>query len=159
VLTEEKQLSSRGAPGLDQEALALLIESGRFDRHLRRVRDLYRARRDALAEEVATVFGPDRLQGLAAGCHTVLLLPVEVDEDAVVEEARSLGVSVTGLSSYRLTHTPAQPALLLAFGNLSEHQLVRGVHAIAEAVRRSESREGKRSASSRSSARPGAGKP
>jgi len=52
VLTEEKQLSSRGAPGLDQEALALLIESGRFDRHLRRVRDLYRARRDALAEEI-----------------------------------------------------------------------------------------------------------
>ena len=138
VLTEEKQLSSRGAPGLDQEALALLIESGRFDRHLRRVRDLYRARRDALAEEVATVFGPDRLQGLAAGCHTVLLLPLEVDEDAVVEAARSLGVRVTGLRRYRLTHTPAQPALLLAFGNLSEHQLVRGVHAIAEAVRRCE---------------------
>src|SRR3954452_428469 len=138
ALTEEKQLSSRGAPGLDQEALALLIESGRFDRHLRRVRDLYRARRDALAKEVATVFGPDRLQGLAAGCHTVLLLPLEVDEDAVVESARFLGVRVFGLRTYRLTHTPAQPALLLAFGNLSERQLVRGVHAIAEAVRRSE---------------------
>src|SRR3954451_12638157 len=137
-LIEEKQLSSRGAPGLDQEALALLLESGRFDRHLRRVRDLYRARRDALAKEVATVFGPNRLQGLAAGCHTVLLLPRHVDEDSVVEAARSLGVYVTGLRRYRLTHTPAQPALLLAFGNLSEHQLVRGVHAIAEAVRRSE---------------------
>jgi GntR family transcriptional regulator/MocR family aminotransferase len=137
ALTEEKRLSSRGAPGLDQEALALLIESGRFDRHLRRVRDLYRARRDVLAEEVATVFGPDRLQGLAAGCHAVLLLPPGVDEDAVVESTRSLGVRVTGLRRYRLTSTPAQPALLLAFGNLSEHQLVRGVRAIAEAVRRS----------------------
>jgi GntR family transcriptional regulator/MocR family aminotransferase len=140
VLTEEKQLSSRGAPGLDQEALALQVESGRFDRHLRRVRDLYRARRDALAEEVATVFGPGRLQGLAAGCHAVLLLPLEVDEEAVVESARSLGVRVSGLSRYRLTPAPAQPALLLAFGNLSEHQLVRGVHAIAEAVRRSKAR-------------------
>jgi GntR family transcriptional regulator/MocR family aminotransferase len=137
ALTEEKQLSSRGAPGLDQEALALLIESGRFDRHLRRVRDLYRARRDALADTVATVFGADRLQGLAAGCHTVLLLPLHVDEDSVVEAARSQGVRVTGLGHYRLTHTPADPALLLAFGNLSEHQLVHGVHAIAEAVRRS----------------------
>jgi GntR family transcriptional regulator / MocR family aminotransferase len=89
---------------------------------------------------VATVFGPDRLQGLAAGCHSVLLLAPEVDEDAVVESARSLGVGVTGLRRYRLTNTPAQPALLLAFGNLSEHQLVRGVHAIAEAVRRSQAR-------------------
>jgi GntR family transcriptional regulator/MocR family aminotransferase len=137
LLTEEKQLSSRGAPGLDQEALALLVESGRFDRHLRRVRDLYRARRDALTGEVATVFGPDRLQGLAAGCHAVLLLPSEVDEDAVVEAALSLGVRVTGLRRYRLSATPAEPALLLGFGNLSQHQLVRGVHAIAEAVRRS----------------------
>jgi GntR family transcriptional regulator/MocR family aminotransferase len=140
VLIEEKRLSSRGAPGLDQEALALLVESGRYDRHLRRVRDLYRTRRDTLTHEVATVFGPDRLQGLAAGCHTVLLLPLEVDEDAVVESARSLGVHVTGLRHYRLTHTPACPALLLAFGNLSEQQLVRGVHAIAEAVARSGAR-------------------
>ncbi len=67
ALTEEKQLSSRGAPGLDQEALALLIESGRFDRHLRRVRDLYRARRDALAEEVAIVFGAGPSPGTCRG--------------------------------------------------------------------------------------------
>jgi GntR family transcriptional regulator/MocR family aminotransferase len=144
VLTEEKRLSSRGAPGLDQEALALLIESGRFDRHLRRVRDLYRVRRDALTNEVATVFGPDRLQGLAAGCHTVLLLPLDVDEDAVVQTARSLRVRVTGLRHYRLTQTPARPALLLAFGNLSEHQLARGVHTIAEAVQRSKARASRR---------------
>jgi hypothetical protein len=39
-------------------------------------------------------------------------------------------------------HTPAPPALLLAFGNLTEHQLVRGVHAIAEAVRRCEANSG-----------------
>jgi GntR family transcriptional regulator/MocR family aminotransferase len=141
ALTEEKIFSSRGAPGLDQEALALLIESGRFDRHLRRVRDLYRARRDVLSEEVATVFGPDRLQGLVAGCHTVLLLPLEVDEDAVVESARSLGVRVTGLNQYRLTNTSAPPALVLGFGNLSEQQLVRGVHVLAEAVRRTTSRD------------------
>jgi GntR family transcriptional regulator / MocR family aminotransferase len=43
-IVEEQRLSARGAPGLDQEALALLMESGRFDRHLRRVRDTYRAR-------------------------------------------------------------------------------------------------------------------
>ncbi len=156
ALTEAKHLSSRGAPGLDQEALALLVESGRFDRHLRRVRDLYRARRDALAEQVAADFGPDRLQGLAAGCHTVLLLPSDVDEDSVVEAALSLGVRVTGLGHYRLTHTPADPALLLAFGNLSTHQLVRGVHAIAEAVRRSAGPGGGSGASSGSSPRPAA---
>jgi GntR family transcriptional regulator/MocR family aminotransferase len=133
-IIEEKHLGSRGAPGLDQEALALLIESGRFDRHLRRARDVYRSRRDVLAREVEAVFGPDRLHGLAAGCHAVLSLPAGADEAAVVAEALARSVRVSGLDRYRLTPDHDSPALLLSFGNVTEHQLVRGVRAIAEAV-------------------------
>ena len=137
-IIEEKQLSSRGAPALDQEALALLMESGRFDRHLRRVKDVYRARRDVLAAEVAATFGADRLQGLAAGCHALLRLPDGVPEEAVEEAARSLSVNVNGLRRYRLDGADAQaPGLVLGFGNVTEHQIRRGVRALAEAVRRS----------------------
>ncbi|MGH3384414.1 MAG: PLP-dependent aminotransferase family protein [Nocardioidaceae bacterium] len=135
-IVEEKRLGSRGAPGLDQEALALLMESGRFDRHLRRVKDVYRTRRDVLAAEVAATFGADRLQGLAAGCHALLRLPDGVFEEAVVEAARSLSVNVNGLGRYRLvgageTHAPA---LVLGFGNVTEHQIRRGVRALAHAA-------------------------
>jgi GntR family transcriptional regulator/MocR family aminotransferase len=135
-IIEEKQLGSRGAPVLDQEALALLMESGRFDRHLRRVKDLYRARRDVLAAEVAATFGADRLQGLAAGCHALLWLPDGASEEAVEEAARSRSVNVNGLRLYRLTGTEAShaPGLVLGFGNVTEHQIRRGVRALAEAV-------------------------
>jgi GntR family transcriptional regulator/MocR family aminotransferase len=137
AVIEEKRLGSRGAPALDQEALALLMESGRFDRHLRRVKELYRARRDVLAAEVAATFGADRLQGLAAGCHALLRLPDGVSEVAVEEAARSLSVNVTGLSRYRLAGGDAShaPGLVLGFGNVTEHQIHRGVRALAEAVR------------------------
>ncbi|MGH3348508.1 MAG: PLP-dependent aminotransferase family protein, partial [Nocardioides sp.] len=47
-ISAEKVLSTRGVPQLDQAALARLIESGRFERHLRKVRDVYRERRDVL---------------------------------------------------------------------------------------------------------------
>ncbi|GAA2240194.1 hypothetical protein GCM10010430_22040 [Kitasatospora cystarginea] len=47
-LTEQKHLSDRRTPTLDQLALARLIESGRFDRHLRRMRAGYAARRATL---------------------------------------------------------------------------------------------------------------
>ena len=47
-VTEDKRLSDRGSPTLEQLALATLIESGRYDRHLRRMRDIYaRASRHA----------------------------------------------------------------------------------------------------------------
>lgn len=145
-IVEEKRLSSRGAPGLDQEALALLMETGRFDRHLRRVREIYRARRDLLAAEVENAFGPDRLQGLAAGCHALLRLPDGTSESAVVATAATMGVRVNGLGQYRFVAAatevdldPRPPALVLGFGNVTEHQISRGIDKLAKAVRKASS--------------------
>jgi GntR family transcriptional regulator / MocR family aminotransferase len=137
-IVEEKRLSSRGAPGLDQEALALLMESGRFDRHLRRVREIYHARRDVLTAETELAFGPGRLQGLAAGCHALLRLPDGTSERAVVETAATMGVRVNGLGHYRFSSAetePLPPALVLGFGNVTEHQISRGIRTLAKAVR------------------------
>jgi GntR family transcriptional regulator / MocR family aminotransferase len=140
-IVEEKRLSCRGAPGLDQEALALLMESGRFDRHLRRVREIYHARRDVLAAEAELAFGPDQLHGLAAGCHALLRLPDGTSEHAVVTTAATMGVRVNGLGHYRFVAAdsetepdPRQPALVLGFGNVSEHQISRGIRTLAKAV-------------------------
>jgi DNA-binding transcriptional MocR family regulator len=41
--TRARQVTDRGSPGLDQRALALLIELGRYDRHLRRMHAGYAA--------------------------------------------------------------------------------------------------------------------
>jgi len=138
-IVEEKRLSSRGAPGLDQEALALLMESGRFDRHLRRVREIYRARRDVLAAEADLAFGPGRLHGLAAGCHALLRLPDGTSEHAVVTTAATMGVRVNGLGHYRFAlpnsePDPLPPALVLGFGNVTEHQISRGIRTLAKAL-------------------------
>jgi GntR family transcriptional regulator / MocR family aminotransferase len=142
-IVEEKRLSSRGAPGLDQEALALLMESGRYDRHLRRVREVYRARRDVLAAEVALAFGQGRLQGLAAGCHALLRLPDGTSERAVVATAATMGVGLNGLERYRFVAAdtdaepdPLPPALVLGFGNVGEQQIRRGIRTLADAVQR-----------------------
>ncbi|XVQ10800.1 PLP-dependent aminotransferase family protein [Spirillospora sp. CA-255316] len=140
-IVEEKRLSCRGAPGLDEEALALLMESGRFDRHLRRVREIYRARRDVLAAEAEAAFGPGRLHGLAAGCHALLRLADGASERAVVATAATMGVRVNGLGRYRFADAEAEPdplppALVLGFGNVTEHQISRGIRALATAVRR-----------------------
>src|SRR3954466_10954676 len=71
ILTE-KYLSCRGVPQLDQAALARLIETGRFDRHLRRVRESYSQRRDALVSAVAESMAGATITGLDAGHHVLL---------------------------------------------------------------------------------------
>jgi GntR family transcriptional regulator/MocR family aminotransferase len=71
----EKNNEDRGSPGLDQLALASLIESGRFDKHLRRMRTMYAAKRRTLIETLGAHAPHVALSGLAAGFHAVAHLP------------------------------------------------------------------------------------
>ena len=105
-------------------------------------REVYRARRNVLAAEVEQVFGPGRLQGLAPGCHALLRLPDGTSERAVEATAATMGVRVKGLDHYRFVASRAEvepesrpPALVLAFGNVSEAQISKGIRKLAEPVR------------------------
>jgi GntR family transcriptional regulator/MocR family aminotransferase len=137
ILTE-KSLSGRGVPQLDQAALARLIETGRFDRHLRRVRDSYHQRRDALVATVAERLEGASITGLDAGHHALLQLPAGVDEERVVAHAAAEGVAVRGVSDYRVTpddeapRTALPPALVIGFGNVTTRQIREGIGVLGE---------------------------
>jgi GntR family transcriptional regulator/MocR family aminotransferase len=139
VLTE-KDLSCRGVPQLDQAALARLIETGRFDRHLRRVRDCYRRRRDALVSAVAESMPGVGITGLDAGHHVLLRLPDGVREEGVVADARAAGVAVRGLGDYRVTPDVGPPldsvpaALVVGFGNVTPDQIRDGIGVLGQLV-------------------------
>ena len=75
AVAAEKRISDRGSSTLDQLALAALLESGRYDRHLRRMRAMYAGRRDVLIDALARHAPGVRLTGLAAGFHAVAHLP------------------------------------------------------------------------------------
>jgi GntR family transcriptional regulator/MocR family aminotransferase len=135
AVTEIKRLHDRGSPGLEQMALALLIESGRYDKHLRRMRNVYAERRDALVDSLAQHAPAVELGGLAAGFHAVARLQHALDERAVVEGARSRSVGLHGMSAYRSTGATDPPELVLGFGNLSREAIVHGVTTIADLLR------------------------
>lgn len=75
AVAAEKAVADRGSPVLEQLALARLIESGRHDRHMRRMRTVYAARRQGLVQALARHAPRVRLGGLAAGFHAVARLP------------------------------------------------------------------------------------
>jgi GntR family transcriptional regulator / MocR family aminotransferase len=131
-MTEDKQLSDRGSPALEQLALAALIESGRYDKHLRHMRRIYGSRRDTLAGALARRAPWIELTGLAAGFHAVAHLRDSADEEAVVEEARGRCVGLYGMSLYRLRERTGPPQLVLGFGDLSDEAIERGIDSIAD---------------------------
>jgi GntR family transcriptional regulator/MocR family aminotransferase len=122
-----------GTPVVEQLALADFLERGELDRHLRRTRTIYRARRDALVAALAEELPDCRPAGVAAGLHLVVHLPPDADEPAVLERARSRDMGLYGLSEHRIE--PGPPALLLGYGRIAEAAIAPAVAELAAAVR------------------------
>jgi GntR family transcriptional regulator/MocR family aminotransferase len=132
AVAAEKEMSDRGSCTLDQVALAALLTSGRYDRHLRRMRAVYGARRQALVDAFGAHAPGVRLTGLAAGFHAVAQLPAEPGEAAVIAAARECGVGLHGVAEYRGVPDPAAaPALVMGFGNTGERAIEPAIAAIA----------------------------
>ena len=135
AVAEEKRISDRGSSGLDQLAVAALLESGRYDRHLRRMRAVYARRRGVLIDSLARHAPGVRLTGLAAGFHAVAHLPESADEQAVIAAARERSVGLYGMGPQRSTSMAAPPQLVLGFGNVSERAVESGIATVADLLR------------------------
>src|SRR6266487_682226 len=132
AVAAEKRVSDRGSSGLDQLAVAALLESGRYDRHLRHMRAVYARRRRVLIDSLARHAPGIRLTGLAAGFHAVAHLPHSADEQAVVIAARHRSIGLYGMAPQQAMPAAAPPQLVLGFGNLSERAIESGITAVAD---------------------------
>ncbi|MFD9392936.1 PLP-dependent aminotransferase family protein [Streptomyces sp. NPDC060000] len=121
-----------GPSTLEQLTFAHFVETGGYDRHLRRARKAYRARRDALVAAL-TRHVAISANGIAAGLHLTVPLPQGTDEHAVVARLSELGVAVVPLARYTISRQA--PALVVGYGRLAPSRAVWAADRIAEAVR------------------------
>jgi GntR family transcriptional regulator / MocR family aminotransferase len=132
AIAHEKDLDDRGSPWLDQLALATLVQSGRYDRHLRRMRASYARRRATLVDALTEHAPQVELHGLAAGFHAVAHLPDSLSEPAVISAAGARSIGLYGMSRYRSSGATSPPQLVLGFGNLREGAIARGIATIRD---------------------------
>ncbi|HEY5251287.1 MAG TPA: PLP-dependent aminotransferase family protein, partial [Acidimicrobiales bacterium] len=100
----------RHSSAVDQMALAEMITSGAFDRHVRHSRMRYRRRRDLLLTMLAEHAPAVTPHGIAAGLHTVVDLPFDgPTEDEVIEHLARHDIAVHGLASYHHRAVTAAP--------------------------------------------------
>ncbi|MBB3724940.1 MocR-like pyridoxine biosynthesis transcription factor PdxR [Nonomuraea dietziae] len=129
-----KVLADRGSPVIDQLTFADFLTRGEFDRHLRRMRPVYRRRRDALLDALRAHLPDLEPAGIAAGQHVVAWLPPDLDEAAVVTAAARHGLGIHGLGPYRIAGT-GPGGLIFGYAILGESAIAEGVALLAAAVR------------------------
>lgn len=137
-----KRLADRHTPGLEQEALADLIESGAYERHVRRMRRRNGERRAALLAALAEAFGDEaRVVGAAAGLHVVVWLNAwpRTQEDTLISRAHEAGVGIYPVgplyASGAAAPGPSSPVgLVMGYAGLDEEAIRRGVRRLKEAA-------------------------
>ncbi len=132
-LAARKFVVDRGSPVLEQLTFADFLTSGEFDRHLRRMRVIYRRRRDALVAEMAERLPDLNVTGIAAGLHSYVVLPDDLDESAVIDTCRANGLLIEGASIYRVQRA-GPGALILGYGKLDEPGIMRAVEVLARSM-------------------------
>jgi len=132
-VTRAKEQADRYAPVLEQLVLADLIDSGGYDRHVRRCRTRYRRRRDRLVTALAGHVPHLALTGIEAGLHAVLELPDAEAENEARARARRAGVAVDGLADYYAA-SAARSGLVIGYGTPPEHGFAPAVDALLKAL-------------------------
>ncbi|MEV4007008.1 PLP-dependent aminotransferase family protein, partial [Actinomadura sp. NPDC049753] len=128
---------------LDQLTLADFLDSGSYDRHVRRMRQRYRARRDRFVTALAEHAPHVHATGIAAGLHAVLRLPPGTEPEAL-EAATRAGVAVDALSAFRhpSARLPPQDGLVVGYATPPDHAFEPALQALVRVLAVSRRRGG-----------------
>lgn len=118
---------------IDQRILNEFIRDGYFERHLNKMRKLYRGKHDLLLDSLKPFEQKFTISGEHAGLHILLTAKEEAKEKTFIRAAAENGVKVYGLSDSLVTGEPGKATVLLGFGGLKNQELVEGVNLLKKA--------------------------
>lgn len=120
-------------PLLEQRTLTRFMAAGHWERHVRRMRTLYKKKHDILLRSVDQHFGSRGVVvGQGAGLHVVLQLPATTCSEAeIIERARQQGIYLFPFTNFYNPGAPDATMLLLGFGGLSINEIETGIALLA----------------------------
>jgi GntR family transcriptional regulator/MocR family aminotransferase len=129
-----KEIGSGPVPAIDQATTALFMEQGFFATHLRRMRKVYRERRDAFLHEASKYFpGLIDFPAIDAGMDVMGYLKPNVSDTDFSRRFQAAGVDAPPLSVYSLRS--CEPGLLFGFTAYTPAQIRTAMQAAASAIR------------------------
>lgn len=133
---ELKWFSDRCVPVVDQLALIEWIETGIFERHVKKMRKIYTHRREVLVNTLTRQFGEQvTIHGVPAGMHVLASIDAGFTEREICDKALNAGVRVYPSSECFSGPIPDGPHLIFGFGMLSEEEISDGIQVFAKSIK------------------------
>lgn len=120
---------------LEQRTLYKFMEQGYWERHLRKMRILYKRKHDALIQAIDRHFGYRvNVLGKGAGLHVVLELVDNIlDEKDLISRAWEKNVQVFPLSDTYQCNNHYPSRIMLGFGRMKPDELEAGIELLSQA--------------------------
>lgn len=130
-LAQVQELTYRHLPIMEQLTLTHFIKHGHFMRHMRRVRNVYRRRHEAMTKAIIATGLSEHftLSGVETGLHMLLEAEPSFDEEAVTKLALEKGIRVYPLSTYGLESN--RKGWVLGFAKVDEAAIEEGIYRLA----------------------------
>ncbi len=130
-----KYFSDLHTPSLEQLTLALFIKEGYLEKHIFRMKKVYRKRRDFLKEQLYNEFG-DRItiHGDSTGLHLVAEFEGIHFTDNLLSKINHYGVKVYPVELHTIHKNAYLNHIILGFGNLNKIKIADGVGKFKKAL-------------------------
>lgn len=112
-------------PVIEQKVLSRFIEDGYFERHLNKMRNIYRKKREILVRCIAELNCGIEILGADAGLHLLLRANNGMSEEQLVSSALQNGIKVYGISKYYFekNHIKKPPTILIGYATMTEAEI------------------------------------
>ena len=119
---------------LEQKILTKFMEQGHWNRHIRRMRTVYKKKHDTLLRAVEHHFGSQTVVvGQGAGLHVVLQLSGDTPgETEIIGRALRKGIRLLPISDFYVTGEPDSTKLLLGFGGMTAGEIEQGIALLSK---------------------------
>ncbi|MGO5053599.1 MocR-like pyridoxine biosynthesis transcription factor PdxR [Lachnospiraceae bacterium LCP25S3_G4] len=134
VYREKCKFVSSTVSKVDQLIVERFLEDGYYERHLNKMRAMYKNRHDTLMTSIKLLQDICTISGEHAGVHLLLTFHNGMSEEELIEQAKKKSVRVYGLSEYYTDKSKAIPStVLLGYANLSESFIQEAIALLAQA--------------------------
>lgn len=121
---------------IDQAILTQFIDQGHFERHLNRMRKVYKTKHDLLLTQWKESGIPVKISGEHAGMHLIIQFLEDIDEQSLLLSAKKEGICLYGLyEHFLIPPLKYQTTLLMGYASLSEDEIVDGCQSLFKLIK------------------------
>ncbi|MCW1242095.1 MULTISPECIES: MocR-like pyridoxine biosynthesis transcription factor PdxR [Bacillus] len=119
---------------MDQEVIRRFLNEGYWEKHIHKMRVVYRKKRDRLVFEIEKYFS-NRVEviGEDSGLHILLQVHNGMREEELIKEAAKYSIKIYPVSTYYKDGTAPENVVLLGFAILSEEEIAKAIQLLHKA--------------------------